>query len=138
MNFLSSIKTPKKKPINKRRVGRSMAFSPKLRTGTAENWAIMILILVLCGILGYIIYDAVMVTASELLQRLLMISPLLIVITVHWISTKPSSSCLSFLLPGSNPGDIHRAGGSPWGVAVVLIILCVLISYQPSLQSIVS
>lgn len=106
--------------------------------GAPENWALMTFMLLLCGVFGYIIYDAVMATASELLQRLLMISPLLIVITVHWLSTMPSSSCLSFLLPGSSPGDIHRAGGSPWGVAFVLVIIFVLISFQPSLQSIIS
>ena len=115
-----------------------MAFSLRSNMGASENWVLMTFMFLLCGLFGYIIYDAVMVTAAELLQRLLMISPLLIIIAVHWLSTMPSSSCLSFLLPGSNPGDIHRAGGSPWGVAVVLVIIFVLISYQPSLQSIIS
>ncbi|KAL6200745.1 hypothetical protein ACLB2K_030526 [Fragaria x ananassa] len=78
---------------------------------------------------GYVVYDAVMATVSELLQRLLVISPLLLVIVVHWLST---GSQVNIGIPGSEPGAIHRAGGSPWGVAFVLVLLFFLISYQPS------
>uniref|UniRef100_A0A7C8Z429 Uncharacterized protein n=1 Tax=Opuntia streptacantha TaxID=393608 RepID=A0A7C8Z429_OPUST len=91
-----------------------MGFVPRSGSRRHENWVLMIMLILLGGIFGYIIYDVVMSTASELLQRLLIISPLLIVIAVHWLSRMPASSSLSFLLPGSNPGDIHRAGGSPW------------------------
>ncbi|KAJ4850390.1 hypothetical protein Tsubulata_012413 [Turnera subulata] len=71
-----------------------------------------------------------MATASELLQRLLVISPLILIIVVHWLS----SGChFSIPIPGSEPGAIHRAGGSPWGVAFLLLLLLFLISYQPSL-----
>ena len=83
-----------------------------------------------CGFVGYVIYDAVMATASELLQRLLVISPLLLVIVLHWLST---GSQFNIPMPGSEPAAIHRAGGSPWGVAFLLLMLFFLISYQPSL-----
>ncbi|KAM7279881.1 hypothetical protein ACFE04_007015 [Oxalis oulophora] len=69
-----------------------------------------------CLFIGYVLYEAVMATAYELLQRLLVISPLLLIIAVHWLS---SGSHLSLPIPGSEPGAIHRAGGSPWGVAFV-------------------
>ncbi|GAB4856112.1 hypothetical protein Ancab_024752 [Ancistrocladus abbreviatus] len=102
-----------------------------IRSITSENWSFVAFVCLLCGVFGYILYDAVMATAAELLQRLLIISPLIIVIAVHWLSTMPPSSSLRFLVPGSSPSDIHRAGGSPWGVALILLILFVLISYQP-------
>lgn len=93
------------------------------------QWLLTGATILLGGILGYVVYDAVMATASELLQRLLVISPLLLVISVHWLS---SGSRFSLPVPGSEPGAIHRAGGSAWGVAVVLLLLFFLISYQPS------
>ncbi|KAB1227912.1 hypothetical protein CJ030_MR1G013792 [Morella rubra] len=107
-----------------------MDSAPRSRTscfGISEQWIVKATIIVICGFLGYLIYDAVMATASELLQRLLVISPLLLVIAVHWLST---GSHLSLPMPGSEPGAIHRAGGSPWGVAFVLMLLFFLISYQ--------
>ncbi|CAI8583951.1 unnamed protein product [Vicia faba] len=100
-----------------------------------EHWLLMMAITLICGILGYLIYDAIMATASELLQRLLVISPLLLIIIVHWLST---GSQLNFPMPGSEPSAIHRAGGSPWGVAFVLLLLFFLISYQPSLHDLIS
>ncbi|GKV45947.1 hypothetical protein SLEP1_g52971 [Rubroshorea leprosula] len=114
-----------------------MASPP--RSGTlsfnlSEQWLLMAATVLVCGFLGYVVYDAIMATASELLQRLLVISPLLLVIVVHWLS---SGSNISFPMPGSEPGAIHRAGGSPWGVAFVLFLLCFLISYQPSLHDLI-
>lgn len=95
----------------------------------SEQWLLTGASILIGGILGYVVYDAVMATASELLQRLLVISPLLLVISVHWLS---SGSHFSLPMPGSEPGAIHRAGGSAWGVAFVLLLLFFLISYQPS------
>ncbi|GKV21741.1 hypothetical protein SLEP1_g31693 [Rubroshorea leprosula] len=100
----------------------------------SEQWLLTVATALVCGFLCYVVYDAIMATASELLQRLLVISPLLLVIVVHWLST---GSSLSIPMPGSEPGAIHRAGGSPWGVAFVLFLLCFLISYQPSLHNLI-
>ncbi|KAG6783453.1 hypothetical protein POTOM_012902 [Populus tomentosa] len=96
----------------------------------SEQWVLMAATIFVCGFLGYVVYDAVMATASEMLQRLLVISPLILIISVHWLS---SGSQFNIPIPGSEPGAIHRAGGSPWGLAFVLLLLFFLISYQPSL-----
>ncbi|KAF8041016.1 hypothetical protein BT93_B3056 [Corymbia citriodora subsp. variegata] len=100
----------------------------------SDQWFLTAATIVIGGILGYVVYDAVMATASELLQRFLVISPLLLVITVHWLS---AGSHLSLPLPGSERGAIHRAGGSPWGIALVLLLLLFLIAYQPSLHGLI-
>ncbi|XP_068663104.1 uncharacterized protein [Aristolochia californica] len=84
--------------------------------------------------LWYVVYEAIMVTAAEQLKRLLVVLPLLILVVVHWLSAVPPSSQYSFAVPDYEPGAIHRAGGSPWGLALVLLLLFFLISYQPSFQ----
>ncbi|KAG4999751.1 hypothetical protein JHK87_020823 [Glycine soja] len=101
----------------------------------SEIWLLIVATALICGFLGYIVYDAIMATASELLQRLLVISPLFLIIIVHWLST---ATQISFPMPGSEPSAIHRAGGSPWGVTFVLLLLFLLISYQPSLHDLIS
>lgn len=114
-----------------------MAAVPRSRMSSfslSEQWLLMAAIIFICGFLGYVVYDAIMATASELLGRLLVISPLLLIIAVHWLST---GGHLSVPMPGSEPGSIHRAGGSPWGVAFVLLLLLLLISYQPSLHALI-
>ncbi|KAI7990129.1 hypothetical protein LOK49_LG12G00798 [Camellia lanceoleosa] len=100
----------------------------------SEQWFLMTAMSILGAFFGYIVYGAVMSTAAELLPRLLMVSPLLLVIAVHWLS---SSRGLDIQMPGSEPDAIHRAGGSPWGIAFVLLFLFLLICYQPSLHGLV-
>ncbi|KAF5748818.1 hypothetical protein HS088_TW04G00778 [Tripterygium wilfordii] len=51
-----------------------------------EHWFLMTATVIVCAFLGYVVYDAVMATASEVLQRLLVISPLIMMIAVHWLS----------------------------------------------------
>lgn len=117
--------------------GKFMAWATRssiVGFNLSDQWFLTAATIVVGGILGYVVYDAVMATASELLHRLLVISPLLLVITVHWLS---AGSHLSLPLPGSEPGAIHRAGGSPWGVAFVLVLLLFLIAYQPSLNGLI-
>ncbi|KAB5572874.1 hypothetical protein DKX38_000068 [Salix brachista] len=116
---LSSTDAPRSRPAN---------FTPW------EQWLLMAATLLVFGFLGYVVYDAVMATASEILQRLLVISPLILIIAVHLLS---AGSQFSIPIPGSEPGAIHRAGGSPWGVASVLLLLVFLISYQPSLHGLI-
>ncbi|KAE9610533.1 hypothetical protein Lal_00029675 [Lupinus albus] len=101
----------------------------------SEHWLLLAAIALIFAFLGYIVYHAIMATASELLQRLLLISPLLLIIIVHWLST---GTHLRFPMPGSEPSAIHTAGGSPWGVAFVLLLLFFFISYQPSLHNLIS
>nr|GFA53357.1 transmembrane protein [Tanacetum cinerariifolium] len=99
--------------------------------GSWDQWFIPIVAIVLIVVLGYVVYDVVKSTAAEMLQSLLMISPLILIIVVHWLSTPDR---FSIPMPGSEPGAIHRAGASPWGLTVILALLVFLISYQPSLH----
>ncbi|KAL6966309.1 hypothetical protein U1Q18_032090, partial [Sarracenia purpurea var. burkii] len=62
-----------------------------------DRWFLTATLTLACAIVGYLIYDAIMSTAAELLQRLLMISPLLLVMAVHWLS---SATGLDISVPG--------------------------------------
>ncbi|KAL5563956.1 hypothetical protein UlMin_033703 [Ulmus minor] len=42
------------------------------------------------------------------------------------------TSGLTYLMPSSEGESLHRAGGSPWGVALLLVFLFYMISYQSS------
>ena len=97
--------------------------------GSWDQWFIAIVAIVLSVILGYLVYDVVKSTAAEMFRSLLMISPLILIIVVHWLSTP---HWFNIPMPGSEPGAIHRAGGSPWGLTVILALLVFLISYRPS------
>ncbi|KAL2343399.1 hypothetical protein Fmac_004684 [Flemingia macrophylla] len=115
----------------------SSSSSSSVRSGFSfsEHWLLMAATALVCGFVGYIVYEAVMATAAELLQRLLLISPLLLIIMVHWLS---AGSHISFPMPGSDPIAIHRAGASPCGLAFLLLLLFFLISFQPSLHHLIS
>ncbi|KAL6341343.1 hypothetical protein AAG906_032461 [Vitis piasezkii] len=111
------------------RAGKSSRPQIKLLISNfSEQWLIMVgMTILVCGFLAYVIYDAVVVTAADLLHLL----------AVHWLSTVPPANRLNFPMPGSEPNAIHRAGASPWGLAVVLLLLFFLISYQPSLHGLI-
>ncbi|KAL9676366.1 hypothetical protein QQ045_004580 [Rhodiola kirilowii] len=86
---------------------------------SSEQVLLMLLSVFLCGFLAYSVYDAVMAAAANLVQRFLMISPLLVVIAVHWLmSTR------------TDPGAVIQSGS--WGVGLVLVLLCLVISYAPA------
>ncbi|KAI4385354.1 hypothetical protein MLD38_003391 [Melastoma candidum] len=70
----------------------------------SEQWIVTAVSILVGGIFSYVVYGVVMATVSELLQHLLVISPLLIVILVHWLS---SADQLSIPIPGSEPCAIH-------------------------------
>ncbi|MCL7030120.1 hypothetical protein MKW94_014891 [Papaver nudicaule] len=112
---------------------------------TEQRLAMGVILVIFCGFVWYVVYDAIMVTAAEQLRRLLMVSPLLLIILVHWLSAEPSYSRGgrnmsmmmrpvggSAVIGAQQAGAIHRVGGSPWGIAFVVLLLCFLISYQPS------
>ncbi|KAK2641434.1 hypothetical protein Ddye_023197 [Dipteronia dyeriana] len=66
----------------------------------SEQWSLMAAAMFVCGFFGYLVYDAIMATASELLQRQLVVSPLLLIFAVHWLS---SGTQLSLPIPGPSP-----------------------------------
>lgn len=75
----------------------------------------------------YLNYESKFEDMISNLKLFLILSPVLILIVVHYLS----SENVPILTP--LPEDLpHRAGGSPWGVGLLLVFLVIMISYQSS------
>lgn len=77
----------------------------------------------------YMTYESALEGLMDQLNVVLILCPVLLLLIVHWLSVveKPTLP-----LPRSEPNAIHRAGGSPWGVGLLVLVLMVMISYQSS------
>lgn len=63
------------------------------------------------------------------INLLLIVSPLLLLLVLYLLSNY-DNTLSSFLVPLPEKDSFHRAGGTPWGVALVLVLLLFLLSYQ--------
>ncbi|XP_042423921.1 uncharacterized protein LOC122011605 [Zingiber officinale] len=90
----------------------------------------LLTLLLLLGVSWYTSYEAILEGVFYQLKFLLVVSPLLLLIVLHWLS----SDGLSFLVPFPEKESLHRAGGSPWGVGFLLLLLILMISYQSYFQ----
>ncbi|XP_021891161.1 uncharacterized protein LOC110809592 [Carica papaya] len=91
-------------------------------------------IFILFSVLGfswYINYESKFEDILYQLKLFLMLSPFFLLLLVHLLS--PAGG-FSFFLPLPEKDSLHRAGGSPWGVAFLLVFLLVMVSYQSSLH----
>ncbi|KAJ9183118.1 hypothetical protein P3X46_007024 [Hevea brasiliensis] len=78
------------------------------------------------GFSWYINYESKFEDFINQVKLFLMFSPLLLLLVVHCLSS-------GFLfIPFPERDSLHRAGGSPWGVALLLVFLLFMISYQSS------
>ncbi|KAL7120722.1 hypothetical protein ACP275_02G139700 [Erythranthe tilingii] len=80
------------------------------------------------GITWYINYESIFEGLFDQIKLLLMVSPLLLLLAVHLLSTFETSAF--FFIPLPEQESLHRAGGTPWGVGLLLVILFFMISYQ--------
>ena len=81
------------------------------------------------GFTWYINYESVIEDMMAQVKLFLMIVPVILLLVVHCLS-----GGMSFFVPLPEQDSLHRAGGSPWGVACVLVFLFIMISYQSSFQ----
>ncbi|CAI0476396.1 unnamed protein product [Linum tenue] len=87
----------------------------------------------------YIRYESALEDLMILAKLFLMLSPLLLLLLVHCLSAGANNNDdggrrFSLYIPLPERDSLHRAGGSPWGVAVVLVFLVFMVSYQSALQ----
>ncbi|CAN1186212.1 hypothetical protein LINPERHAP2_LOCUS38014 [Linum perenne] len=61
-----------------------------------------------------------------------MLSPLLLLLLTQILSHSTYNNNNGLPLPEKD--SLHRAGGSPWGVALLLVFLLYMVSYQSSLH----
>ncbi|CAN1186217.1 hypothetical protein LINPERHAP2_LOCUS38014 [Linum perenne] len=103
-------------------------------------------ILILSFILGLTWYIHYVYVIEERMMNnfklFFMLSPLLLLLLTQILSHSTYNNnngrrrswfpSLSFPLPEKD--SLHRAGGSPWGVALLLVFLLYMVSYQSSLH----
>lgn len=87
----------------------------------------IIIILFVLGLTWYLNYESKVEDLMNQVKLFIMISPVIILLIVHCISNG-----FPFLVPLPEREALHRAGGSPWGVAALLIFLIFMVSYQSS------
>ncbi|KAM0045114.1 hypothetical protein Hdeb2414_s0009g00300381 [Helianthus debilis subsp. tardiflorus] len=75
----------------------------------------------------YINYESKVERFVHHLKIFLMLTPIALLVLVHCLS---SNWFLSSLVPYPEKDLLHRAGGSPWGVAIMLVFLVYMVSVR--------
>ncbi|KAM0002215.1 hypothetical protein Hdeb2414_s0337g00871431 [Helianthus debilis subsp. tardiflorus] len=79
----------------------------------------------------YVNYESKVESFMRNVKIFLLLTPVVILVIVHWLSSR-ERSWLPLLVPLPEKDSFHRAGGSPWGVAIVLVFLMYMVSYKSS------
>ncbi|KAG8391340.1 hypothetical protein BUALT_Bualt01G0177700 [Buddleja alternifolia] len=87
----------------------------------------LLILFMFVGINWYINYESIFEGLFDQIKLILMVSPLLLLLAVHLLSTLEKSF---FFIPLPEQDSFHRAGGTPWGVGLLLVLLLFMISYQ--------
>lgn len=85
----------------------------------------------------YVNYEDILEPLFGQIKFFLMLSPLLLLLVVHLLSYFESSSSSSsswFYVALPEQDSVHRAGGTPWGLALLLVLLLFMLSYQSDLR----
>ncbi|KAG2675122.1 hypothetical protein I3843_13G150000 [Carya illinoinensis] len=91
-------------------------------------WFVVGILFFILGFTWYINYESLFEDLINQIKLFCMILPILILLIVYCLST----GGLPFLVPLPERDSLHRAGGSPWGVALLLVFLFFMISYKSS------
>ncbi|RYR49550.1 hypothetical protein Ahy_A07g036061 isoform B [Arachis hypogaea] len=86
------------------------------------------------GFSWYLNYEPIMESLMEQVKLVLMVSPLVLLLVLHLVTNYGDGGLLSSVIPLPERDSLHRAGGTPWGVGLVLVILLFMVSYQSSFQ----
>ncbi|WCJ32433.1 hypothetical protein M5689_013855 [Euphorbia peplus] len=89
-------------------------------------WLFVIVLIFTLSLSCYINFESKMEDMMKQLKILVMLSPILILVVVQCLSSG------FFVIHLPEKESVHRAGGSPWGVALLLLFLLLMVSYQSS------
>ncbi|KAK7276467.1 hypothetical protein RIF29_17606 [Crotalaria pallida] len=88
----------------------------------------MFILFFVLGFSWYINYESVYEDLMIHVKIFLALVPLFLLLVVHCLS---SGGSFPIPLPEER-NSLHRAGGSPWGVALLLVFLLFMMAYQSS------
>ncbi|KAK1560993.1 hypothetical protein Q3G72_033178 [Acer saccharum] len=94
--------------------------------------AIFGIVLLLLWLSQYTGYKAEMQLTTINFQLFIFLLPIMLIFLMASLS---SNGGYSFRIPRLPHGSMHQAGGTPWGIAILVVVLLVLISYQSSFHS---
>ncbi|KAL2254811.1 uncharacterized protein LOC105169714 [Sesamum indicum] len=96
---------------------------------------ILAVIFIFLSLQWYVSYESIVEATEEGMGWLLMAAPLVLLFAVRWLSTLDSPPCWWF--SPRSPWERRQSeyfgageGGSPWGVAALILLLLVLVQYQ--------
>lgn len=130
--FSSGSKAKKKK--KKKKMANYSAQNSEPTTLHLHLCFFLLTLFMFLGFSWYLTYESILESLMEQLKLVLMVSPLLLLVVVHFLSYYGDGSFLSSLIPLTERESLHREGGTPWGVGLFLVVLLFMISYQSSLQ----
>lgn len=98
---------------------------------------IFAIVILLLWLSQYTEYKSQMQHTAINFQIVLMLLPIILIFLVASCSSISSSGWFNFRLRRPQQESVHRAsgGGSPWGVAILVVLVLVLLSYQSSFHS---
>ncbi|GJN33850.1 hypothetical protein PR202_gb22476 [Eleusine coracana subsp. coracana] len=97
----------------------------------------LLVLLVFLGFSWYTSYESAAESFANQARVLLLASPLALLLAVRLLSATGGGQRRVedlLALPMPERDSIHRAGGSPWGVGLLLMLLLVMVSYQSNFR----
>ncbi|KAF8405369.1 hypothetical protein HHK36_010273 [Tetracentron sinense] len=94
---------------------------------------ILAVISIFLGISWYFSYESVVEAAEEQMSWVITATPIVLLIAVHWLSSIENPERLFATSPSDRRRSTHHRpseGSSPWGVAVMIVLLLVMVQYQ--------
>ncbi|KAH6765845.1 hypothetical protein C2S52_016828 [Perilla frutescens var. hirtella] len=80
----------------------------------------------------YINYEYIFIDFMDQIKLSFMVFPVLLLLLVHWLAEDRDHFPFTMDLPEKD--SLHRIGGSPLGVAILLVLLMFMIYHHSSLQ----
>lgn len=77
----------------------------------------------------YLNYESALESLLDQVKLVVALSPLVLLLVVHWLSAAEPGRFPLFI-PLLERDSLQFSGGSPWGVALALVLLLFMVSYQ--------
>ncbi|GMN64137.1 hypothetical protein TIFTF001_033210 [Ficus carica] len=118
------------------------AYKPET-TCPVHLWFFLCILLMFLGLSWHANYEPILESAFDNMKLLLILSPLVILLVIHWHSAfdyrRGGGGLSAFLSSGDGYRDFRSGGGgggggTPWGVGLLLVFVFFMISYHSTFR----